>query len=75
MSYLSLSLTSAKKTITEASYDITLCIAKHGKPFKDGEYLKAILKCGNHYKGVIINRINDIPAPARNIESRITELR
>ena len=30
----------AKNHATEASYRIAHCIAKHGKPFTDGEYIK-----------------------------------
>ena len=34
--------TTAKDHGTEASYRIAHCIAKHGKPFTDGEFIKEV---------------------------------
>ena len=71
----------AKNHATEASYRIAHCIAKRGKPFTDGEYIKeaflsssAVLFDGLPNKETIKARIKDIPVSARSVERRVEEL-
>ena len=66
----------SKNTITEASYKLALCIAKHGKPFTDGDFVKAaFLECSEvlfediSNKHTIISRIKDMPVSARTLET------
>uniref|UniRef100_A0A3Q2UT69 DUF4371 domain-containing protein n=1 Tax=Haplochromis burtoni TaxID=8153 RepID=A0A3Q2UT69_HAPBU len=73
--------TAAKHHGTEASYSIAHCIAKHGKPFTDGEFVKEtflssseVLFNGLPNKDAIKARIQDIPASARTVELRIQEM-
>ncbi|XP_064110289.1 general transcription factor II-I repeat domain-containing protein 2A-like [Macrobrachium nipponense] len=74
-------LSASKSNETEASYKLALCIAKHGKPFTDGDFIKAaFLECsevlfdGITNKHVIISRIKDMPISARTVERRISEM-
>lgn len=67
--------------ITAASFDASNVIAKHGKPFSDGEYLKeAWLKCAPNLfedfenKQKIIQRINDMPLARNTVKHRIIEM-
>ena len=71
----------AKNHATEASYRIAHCIAKHGKPFTDGEYIKeAFLSCSDVLfenlpnKETIKSRIKDIPTSARSVQRRVDEM-
>ncbi|ROT81459.1 hypothetical protein C7M84_025381 [Penaeus vannamei] len=71
----------SKNNATEASYKLALCIAKHGKPFTDGSFIKAaFLECsevlfdGMSDKHMIISRIKDMPVSARTLERRISEM-
>ena len=73
--------TTAKDHGTEASYRIAHCIAKHGKPFTDGEFIKeAFLSCSDALfeslpnKETIKSRIKDIPTSARSVQRRIDEM-
>lgn len=57
------------------------CIAKHGKPFTDGEHIKeAFLSSsqalfeGLSNKETIISKIKDMAVSARNVERRITKM-
>ncbi|XP_050730475.1 general transcription factor II-I repeat domain-containing protein 2-like isoform X3 [Eriocheir sinensis] len=74
-------LSASKNNATEASYKLALCIAKHGKPFTDGDFIKAaFLECsevlfdGISNKHMIISRIKDMPVSARTVERRISEM-
>lgn len=74
-------LSASKNNATEASYKVALCIAKHGKPFTDGDYIKeAFLDCsemlfdGISNKNIIISKIKDMPVSARTVERRISEM-
>lgn len=65
----------AKDHATEASYHIANCIAKRGKPFTDGEYIKEAFICSSDVlfyglpnKKTIKSRIKDIPISARSVE-------
>uniref|UniRef100_A0A3B1J491 SPIN-DOC-like zinc-finger domain-containing protein n=1 Tax=Astyanax mexicanus TaxID=7994 RepID=A0A3B1J491_ASTMX len=67
--------------VTEASYNLASCIAKHGKPFTDGEYVKeAFLSCAETLfddlpnKDTIKTRIKDMPTSARTVQRRIDEM-
>ena len=71
----------ANNDSTEASYRIAHCIAKHGKPFTDGEYIKEAFLCSSEVlfnslpnKETIKSRIKAIPVSARSVERRIEEL-
>ena len=73
--------TTSKYNATEASYKLALCIAKHGKPFTDGNFIKAaFLECsevlfdGISNKDMIISRIKDMPVSPRTVERRISEM-
>ena len=67
--------------VTEASYNLASCIAKHGKPFTDGEYIKeAFLSCAETLfddlpnKDTIKTRIKDMPTSARTVQRRIDDM-
>ena len=71
----------AKNHGTEASFRISHCIGKHGKPFTDGEYIKEaflssseVLFEGLPNQETIKSRIRDIPISARSVERRIEEM-
>ena len=71
----------AKDHATKASYHIANCIAKRGKPFSDGEYIKEPFICSSDVlfdglpnKETIKSRIKDIPISARSVERRIEEM-
>lgn len=73
--------TTAKNHGTEASYRIAHCIAKHGKPFTVGEFIKeAFVSCSDAFfeslpnKETIKSRIKDIPVSARSVQRRIDEM-
>uniref|UniRef100_A0A3P9DHS7 DUF4371 domain-containing protein n=1 Tax=Maylandia zebra TaxID=106582 RepID=A0A3P9DHS7_9CICH len=53
--------TAAKHHGTQVSFRIAHCIAKHGKPFTDGEFVKEAF-------------LSNIPASARTVERRIQEM-
>uniref|UniRef100_H2YQ88 DUF4371 domain-containing protein n=1 Tax=Ciona savignyi TaxID=51511 RepID=H2YQ88_CIOSA len=66
---------------TESSYKIAEGIAKHGKSFTDGVFVKeAFLGCAEVLfgdlpnKSTIISRIKDLPVSARTVERRITDM-
>jgi hypothetical protein len=71
---------SSNQTI-ESSYEIASCIAKHGKPFSDGDFLKdAFISCSNVLfndlpnKNTIMSRIKDVPTSSRTVERRFIEM-
>nr|XP_054590733.1 SCAN domain-containing protein 3-like [Nothobranchius furzeri] len=73
--------TATKHRGTEASFRIAHCIAKHGKPFTDGNFIKEAFLCtsdvlfdGLPNKDTIKARIQDIPASARTMERCIQEM-
>lgn len=73
--------TRLKNIASEASYRLAHCIAKHGKPFTDGEYIKdaflssaEVLFDGLPNKENIILRIKDIPMSARTVQRRIEKM-
>ena len=52
--------TTAKDHGTEASYRIAYCIAKHGKPFTDGEFIKeAFLSCSDALFESLPNKVTN----------------
>ncbi|CAM1319473.1 Uncharacterised protein r2_g2779 [Pycnogonum litorale] len=74
-------ITGTKAKATECSFAIAHCIAAKGKPFTDGEYIKEIfIKSAEKLfsdlpnQQTILSRIREIPASARTIERRITEM-
>ncbi|XP_026479418.1 zinc finger MYM-type protein 6-like [Ctenocephalides felis] len=74
-------MTGTKVKATECSFAIAHCIAAKGKPFTDGEYIKEIfIKSAEKLfsdlpnQQTILSRIQEIPASARTIERRITEM-
>lgn len=71
----------AKNYATKASYHFAHCIAKCGKPFTDGEYIKeAFLSSSDALfdglpdKETIKSRIKDIPMSTRSVERRIEDM-
>ena len=73
--------TTVKNYATEASYEIANCIAKHGKPFTDGEYIKKafestadVLFDGLPNKETIKSRIKEIPTSARTVQCRVEDM-
>ncbi|XP_026475737.1 general transcription factor II-I repeat domain-containing protein 2-like, partial [Ctenocephalides felis] len=74
-------MTGTKAKATECSFAIAHCIAAKGKPFTDGEYIKEFfIKSAEKLfsdlpnQQTILSRIQEIPASARTIERRITEM-
>lgn len=70
-----------KNQVTECSFKIAQSLAQKGRPFTDGEFMKqTFLSTGEILfddlpnKDTILARIRDIPASARTIERRITEM-
>lgn len=70
--------TKSSSTITEASFLLSLEIAKAGKPFTDGEFLKncmynvsEILFQDMTNKDEICRKIQDLPLSARTVKERI----
>ena len=66
---------------TESSYKIAEGIAKHGKSFTDGVFVKeAFLGCAEvlfgdlSNKSTIISRIKDLPVSPHTVERRITDM-
>jgi len=70
-----------KNNITAASFHVAHCIARHGKPLSEGEFLKeAFLECSAALfadfkeKDLIIKRINELPISRNTITERILRL-
>ncbi|XP_065645713.1 general transcription factor II-I repeat domain-containing protein 2-like [Hydra vulgaris] len=68
-------------TTTEVSFALSLQIAKAGKPFTDGEFLKdcmytvsGILYNDFKNKDLILSKIKDIPLSARTVKERILNI-
>lgn len=64
--------------LSAASFSVSHCIAQHGKPLSDGEYLKEVfVKASNILfhdftnKNEIIKRINDLPVSRNTVKDRI----
>ena len=60
---------------TESSYEVAECIAKRGKPFTDGDFIKEVfINCSEvlfedlSNKKVILSRIKNLPVSARTVE-------
>ena len=67
--------------ITESSYKVAECIAKHGKPFTDGDFIKEVfINCSEVLfedlpnKNVILSRIKNLPVSARTVERRAEDM-
>ena len=65
----------------ENSYKVAECIAKHGKPFTDGDFIKEIfINCPKVLfedlpnKNVILLRIKNLPVSARTVERRVENM-
>ncbi|XP_074838070.1 protein FAM200C-like isoform X2 [Carettochelys insculpta] len=70
-----------KCQVTEGSYKVARCVAKHRKPITDGEYIKeAFLSCSDVLfndlpnKDTILSRIKDLPLSARSVENCVGEM-
>uniref|UniRef100_A0A8C8RPP1 Uncharacterized protein n=1 Tax=Pelusios castaneus TaxID=367368 RepID=A0A8C8RPP1_9SAUR len=66
---------------TEGSYKVAQCIAKYGKPFTDGEYIKEVFLSTSEAlfsdmpeKDAILTRIKELPVSVRTIERCISEM-
>jgi len=64
--------------LSVANFSVSHCIAQHGKPLSDGEYLKEVfVKASNILfqdftnKNHIIKRINDLPVSRNTVKDRI----
>ncbi|KAL4153158.1 hypothetical protein QTP88_000991 [Uroleucon formosanum] len=64
--------------LSAASFSVSHCIAQHGKPLSDGEYLKEVfVKASNILfhdftnKNEIIKRINNLPVSRNTVKDRI----
>ena len=75
-------MSASKNNATEASYKLAPCIAKHGKPYADGDFIKAaFLECsevlfdGTSNKLMIISSIKGMPVSAKTVErSQINQM-
>lgn len=64
-----------KDIVTEASYNLANCIAKHGKPFTDGEYTKeAFLSCAETLFEDLPNKDTIKKRSARTIQRCVEEM-
>ena len=65
---------------TESSYKVAECIAKRGKPFTDGDFIKVFITCSEVLfedlpnKNVILSRIKNLPVSARMVERRVEDM-
>ena len=66
---------------TESSYKVAKCIAKRGKPFTDGDYIKQVfINCSEVLfedlpnKNVILSRIKNLPVSARSVKRRVEDV-
>ena len=66
---------------TESSYKVAESIAKHGKPFTDGEFIKEVfINCFKVLfenfpnKNVILSRIKNLPVSAPTVERRVEDM-
>lgn len=64
--------------LSVASFSVSHCIAQHGKPLSDGEYLKEVFVEASNIlfhdftnKNEIIKRINDLPVSRNTVKDRI----
>ncbi|XP_004873385.1 general transcription factor II-I repeat domain-containing protein 2A-like isoform X2 [Heterocephalus glaber] len=64
--------------LTAASFQISLCIAKHGKPLSDGDFIKMAMLSGSDSlfhdfpnKDKIIQRISDMPLSRNTVKDQI----
>ena len=67
-----------KSDLVSASFSLSYSIAKHGKPFSDGEFLKsAFMDCAPFVvddfknKDAIIKRIEELPIFRNTVENRV----
>lgn len=74
-------ISQGKDQATECSFKIAQSLAEKGRPFTDGEFMKQtflrsadVLFDDFPNKQAILVRIKDIPASARTIERRVTEM-
>jgi hypothetical protein len=74
-------LIGTKNKATECSYKIAQCVASKGKPFTDREFVKEtflssaeILFSDLPNKETVLSWIREIPASARSIERRTTDM-
>ena len=66
---------------TESSCKAKECIAKRGKPFTDGDFIKKVfINCSEVLfedlpnKNVILSRIKNLPVSARTVERRVEDM-
>ncbi|XP_066461121.1 general transcription factor II-I repeat domain-containing protein 2B-like [Eleutherodactylus coqui] len=67
--------------VTAASFQISLCIAKHGKPLSDGEIIKTAMLSGSNSlfhdfpsKDKIIQRISEMPLSRNTVKNRVQRM-
>nr|DBA15625.1 TPA: hypothetical protein GDO54_004814 [Pyxicephalus adspersus] len=67
--------------LTAASFQISLCIAKHGKPLSDGDIIKTAMLSGSNSlfhdfpnKDKIIQRISELPLSRNTVKDRVQRM-
>jgi hypothetical protein len=70
-----------RNNITAASFHLSCCIAQHGKPLSDGDFLKAAFLVMSDTlfedfpnKQQIVNRIEEMPASRNTVKDRIIRM-
>ncbi|XP_040297400.1 general transcription factor II-I repeat domain-containing protein 2-like [Bufo bufo] len=67
--------------LTNASFQISLCLAKHGKPLSDGDMIKMAMLSGSNSlfhdfpnKDKIIQRISEMPLSRNTVKDRVQRM-
>ncbi|XP_032064570.1 SCAN domain-containing protein 3-like [Thamnophis elegans] len=67
--------------LTAASFQISLCIAKHGKPLSDGDIIKTAMlsRCNSIFhdfpnKDKIVKRISEVPLSRNTVKDRVQRM-
>ena len=70
-----------KKYLTAATFQFSLCMAKHGKSFSDGGIVKEAILSGCNFlfpnfpnKGKIIQRISEMPLSRNTVKDRVQHM-
>ncbi|KAI8796661.1 zinc finger BED domain-containing protein 5 [Biomphalaria glabrata] len=71
----------SSSNLVAASFEVSKIIAKHGKPFRDDDYIKeAMLECASYLfedfqnKDKVIQRIEDLPISRNTVKARVMKL-
>ncbi|XP_034262212.1 general transcription factor II-I repeat domain-containing protein 2-like [Pantherophis guttatus] len=70
-----------RKEFLKSSFQMSLCIAKHGKPLSDGDIIKTAMLSGSNSlfhdfpnKDKIIQRISEMPLGRNTVEDRVQRM-